>query len=70
MYRFAGPDWKPNPWQNLPALQLASVIYALVLGLLGCVVFSKPNIALTIAVNIFLYIRRLFILFEKELKII
>lgn len=51
MYRFVGPDWKPNPWEHLPALTLASVIYAIVLGLLGCIVFSKPNIGLTILVN-------------------
>jgi len=50
MYRFVGPDWKPNPWEHLPALTLATVIYSILLGLLGCVVFSKPNISLTIFV--------------------
>lgn len=54
MFRYVGPDWKPNPWEHLPGLTLASTILALVLAILGCLVFSKPNIGLTIAVSIFL----------------
>lgn len=36
---------------HVPALQIASVIYAIFIALVGFVVFSQPNIAFTITVN-------------------
>ena len=57
MFRYVGPDWRPNPWESLPGLTLASVILALVLAIFGCIVFSKPNIAMTIAVSIFFFLK-------------
>jgi hypothetical protein len=51
-YQYSGPDWNQNPWMHTPKLQVACIIYSFFLAFLGYIVFSKPNIALTITVNL------------------
>jgi len=58
---FAGPNWKSgNPWYALPGLQIACIIYAFILAILGYITFMKPNIGCTIAFSIFLMLSLLF----------
>jgi len=50
MYRYIGPDWRPNPWASLPGLTVAVVVYSFVIGILGFMAFAKPNITFSIMV--------------------
>lgn len=57
----AGPSWKSGyPWYALPGLQIACIIYAFVIAILGYFTFCKPNIGCTIAYSIFLMLSLLF----------
>lgn len=61
-YRFANPDWKDFPWAPLSPLQVASIVYAFVLGLFGYYVFTHPRRALIVCYEIFLALSFLFTL--------